>query len=188
MYRKALILVILVFSVISVMNAQNVKTVTDIILSGYSAKSFTSDPISDQDLETVLRCGIKAPSGMNRQPWKFIVIRETKTVTSIIKNATPGNILIIVAGVEPSQPGRTPDFDCALAMENMYIAAQALGLGSHIYVSSIGDINSTRRQELGIPDGYIAVAILRIGHVDRNVDATSSASPRNKFEDVVVYK
>lgn len=188
MYRKALTLLILIFSGFSAMTAQNTKTVTDVILSGYSAKSFTSDPVSDQDLETVLRCGIKAPSGMNRQPWKFIVIRESKTVTSIVKDAMPGNILIIVAGVEPAKPGQTPDFDCALAMENMYIAAEALGLGSHIYMSSIGDINSTRRQEIGMPDGYKAIAILRIGHVDRNVDATSSASPRNKFEDVVIYK
>lgn len=80
------------------------------------------------------------------------------------------------------------DFDCALATQNMYIAAQSLGLGAHIYGSPAKDINSTKKQALGIPDDYRAVTILRIGHIDKNVDATSSASSRKKMEDMVNYK
>jgi hypothetical protein len=73
-------------------------------------------------------------------------------------------------------------------MQNMYIAAQGLNLGAHIYLSSVGTINSTKKQALGIPDGYKATAILRIGHIDNKIDAASSASTRKEFDKVVIYK
>jgi nitroreductase len=70
----------------------------------------------------------------------------------------------------------------------MYIAAQSLGLGAHIYAGPVGNINSTKRQTLGIPEGYRAVSVLRVGNIDNDVDATSSASTRKKLEEVVNYK
>jgi nitroreductase len=78
------------------------------------------------------------------------------------------------------------DFDCALATENMFIAAQSLGLGAHIYTAPIRNINS-KRQEFEIPPDYRAIAVLRIGHIDDSVDAISSATSRKKDEEVVNY-
>ncbi|HBQ82405.1 MAG: hypothetical protein A2X05_13860 [Bacteroidetes bacterium GWE2_41_25] len=161
--------------------------VTDVILSGYSARMFTSEPVSDQDLDLILKCGIKAPSSRNLQPWKFTVVKDTALTKSTIGNINPGNVLIIVSGPE-SQEGTIVDFDCALATENMSIAALSLGMGARIYGGPVKNVNSTMRQSLEIPEGYRVVTILRIGHIDKSVDAVSAASARKKFEEVVNFK
>ena len=73
----------------------------------------------------------------------------------IIPDALKGNILIIISGQD--QPGRAAAvaFDCALATENMYLAAQSLGLGSHIYTGPIANLN-THKDSVGIPPAISA--------------------------------
>ncbi|MBN1158692.1 MAG: nitroreductase family protein [Bacteroidales bacterium] len=161
--------------------------VTDAILSTYSARNFTTKPVTDSQIETILKCGIKAPSARNSQMWKFTVVKSSTLLSELMPNITTGNILIIVSGQDANQPGMNVAFDCALATENMYLAAQNLGLGAHIYMAPVSGINS-RKQDLGIPDGYSVITVLRIGNVDQGVDAVSSASPRNSLEEVVNYR
>jgi nitroreductase len=160
--------------------------VTSAILSGYSERAYTSDPVTDQQLDLILKCGIKAPSARNGQPWRFTVIKDDATMKEIIDNVVSGNVLIIVSGAE-SQGGTTPDFDCGLATESMFIAAHSLGLGARIYGSPSGNINS-KKEVFQIPTGYKAVVVLRIGSIDKSVDAVSAATPRKKPEEIVNYK
>ena len=161
-------------------------SVTELILNSYSPRNFSSVPVSMGDLEMILKCGIKAPSAANRQPWKFIVVRNFPVMQQMIANVTEGNVLITICGVE-AQAGSTVDFDCGLATENMTVAAQSLGLGARIYAGPIGNINSTMKQTLQIPDGYRAVVVLRVGHIENVADAVSTATPRNSYEDVVTF-
>jgi nitroreductase len=163
-------------------------SVTDVILNSYSARMYTSEPVSDQDIDLILKCGIKAPSSRNGQPWKFTVVKDTALNKKMIGNINPGNIAIVVSGPETTQAGGGIEFDCALATENMNIAAQSLGLGARIYGGPVGNVNSTMKESLGIPSGYRVVTILRIGHIDKNVDVTSAASARKKQEELVNYK
>jgi len=163
-------------------------SVIDAIMSSYSARMFTSEPVSDSEIDLILKCGIKAPSARNSQLWKFTVVKDNTIIGDIVRNTTPGNVLIIISGQESGQTGINIDFDCALATENMYVAAQSLGLGAHIYAGPVDNINSTMKEILEIPEGYRAVSILRIGNIDKNVDATSSASTRKKLEEVVNFK
>lgn len=161
--------------------------VVDAIFSGYSVRNYTTQPVSDKQLDLILKCGIKAPSANNRQPWKFTVIRDDSTMKAIIKEVVPGNVLIIISAVEPQPGGRTPDFDCGLATHSMFVAAGGLGLGARIYGSPVGTINSTR-EVFQIPAGFRAVMVLRIGNIDKGVDAVSGASARKIQEDVVNFK
>jgi nitroreductase len=158
--------------------------VTDLILKSYSARTFTSEAVSDQDLNIILKCGIKAPSSRNGQPWKFTVVRDTARTKPIIGNINQGNVLILVSGPE----GQASDFDCALATENMNIAAQSLGLGARIYGGPVRSVNSTMKEKLQIPAGFSVVTILRIGHIENNADAISAASTRKNFEDIVNFR
>ena len=161
--------------------------VIDVIMSGYSAKMFTTKPVSDSEIDQIVKCGMKAPSGRNMQPWKFTVVKDQTMTKEILQDITAGNILIIISGQE-KQDGTVNVFDCALATENMYIAAQALGLGAHIYAGPVANINTTWKQKLEIPADYKAVTVLRVGSIDKSVDAVSSASTRKKPEEVVNYK
>ena len=189
MYKKSLVSFLFVlFSGFVMLKAQSSgNSVTDAILNGYSAKAFTTNAVSDNDIDLIIKCGMKAPSGRNIQPWKFTVIKDQTMTVEILKNITAGNILIVISG-QQKQDGTIDPFDCALATENMYIAAQSLGLGAHIYAGPVADINMNWKQKLGIPDDYKAVMVLRIGSVDKSVDAVSAASARKKPEEVVIYK
>ena len=189
MYKKAVMSVLLVlFSGFVILSAQTSgNSVVDVILKGYSAKIFTTNPVSDNEIDLIVKCGMKAPSGMNRQPWKFTVVKDQTMTGEILKNITAGNILIIVSG-QKRQDGMVDNFACALATENMYVAAQGLGLGVHIYAGPVANINTNLKQKLGIPDDFEAVTVLRVGSIDKSVDAVSAASTRKKLEEVVNYR
>ncbi len=159
---------------------------TGVILSGYSERSYTTEPVSGEQLDLILQCGIRAPSSRNQQPWRFTVIDDEATMKEIVSQAVAGNVLIIVSGAE-SATGGTPDFDCGLATESMFLAAHSLGLGARIYGSPVGGIND-RREHFRIPAGYKAVMILRIGKADKSVDAVTAATPRKSFEEVVNFR
>lgn len=162
--------------------------VIDVILSSYTARAFTAEPVSDSDIRLILQCGIKAPSARNSQMWKFTVVKDDGLCSDIVRGHKSGNVVILVSGQETAREGINVDFDCALATENMFIAAVGLGLGAHIYTGPVRNINSNMKEEYEIPEGYRVVSVLQIGHIDENVDATSSASPRNSFEEIVNYK
>jgi nitroreductase len=183
---KLSLLVIALFAVSKLIGQATDNCVTSLILSGYSEKEYTSEPVTDQQLDLILKCGIKAPSGRNIQPWKFTVIKDEATMKEIVNDVVPGNVLVIISGIE-SENGTTPDFDCGLATESMFVAAHSLGLGARIYGSPTGNINSNK-DLFEIPSGYKAVMVLRIGNTDKTVDAVSAATPRKKFEEVVNYK
>lgn len=163
-------------------NATN--EVINTILNGYSVRAYSSEPVSDQDIELIIDCGVKAPSARNTQGWKFTVIKNQDLVGQIVHNATPGNVVIIISGPESAERGMSVNFDCALATENMFIAAKSLGLGARIYTGPIGDVNA-KKPDFQIPEGYRAVAALRIGHLDKTVDAVSAASSRKAKAELV---
>ena len=183
---KLSLLVIALFAVSKLYGQISDNCVANVILSGYSERAYSSEPITDQQLDLILKCGIKAPSARNNQPWKFTIIKDETTMKEIINNVVPGNVLIIVSGFE-SEGGTTPDFDCGLATESMFVAAHGLGLGARIYGSPTGNINS-KKELFQIPSGYKAVVVLRIGNIDKSVDAVSAATPRKKPEEVINYK
>jgi nitroreductase len=48
----------------------------DVIYSQRAIRHFSARPVSDEAVETMLHAAIRAPSGGNRQPWRFVVIRD----------------------------------------------------------------------------------------------------------------
>jgi nitroreductase len=161
------------------------RDIVGFISSTYSARAFTAVKVTDEQLTAVLQCGIKAPSARNTQLWKFTVVRDKARGAKIVPDFKDGNVLIIVSGLEQSQPGIDVVFDCALAAENMYLAAQGLGLGAHMYAIPIDKINRTMKRELKIPEGYKAIIVLRVGHIQKNLDAVTGASTRKAYPEVV---
>lgn len=164
-----------------------IKSVPDVIMSGYSARSFSAEPVTDSDIETILKCGMKAPSARNIQPWRFTVIRNDDLVGEVLRASAPGNVLVIISGTEDNEAGTYVDYDCGLATQNMFIAAQSLGLGVRIYGSPISNIN-LKKGSFGVPEGFRAITVLRIGNIDKGIDAVSSASPRKAYEEIVIFK
>ena len=183
MKTRLLFIVIVIFITSDMYSQTNDNCVTSALLEAFSEKTYSSEPVTDQQLDLVLRCGIKAPSSRNKQPWKFTVVSNDSVMKEMIKDVVPGNVLVIISGIE-SESGTTPDFDCGLAAESMFAAAHGLGLGARIYGNPTSNINANK-EHFQIPSGYKAVVVLRIGNVDESVDAITAATPRKSPEEVI---
>lgn len=181
-------LIILLFFMLtssSALSQQAGNPVTDLLLSAWSPRNFTAVPVTDEQIDMILKCGIKAPSARNAQPWHFTVVKNDALMKEIIPNIVTGNVIIVVSGKESQQGGWT-SFDCGLATQNMFIAATSMGLGGRIYGGPVAAATS-RREALKIPEGFAPVMLLRIGNLEKGTDAVSGASPRKASEEVVNY-
>lgn len=185
--KLVVVAIVVLFLIVSMLGGETRKNdMIDLILSNYSTRNFSEKPVTDIEIEQILKCGIKAPSARNSQPWKFTVVKDMTKVKDAFRNINNGNVVIMVSGSESEMEGMNVDFDCALATENMFIAAQSLGLGARIYTGPVRKIDTEMRKILEIPEGYRVVAALRIGNPD-TLDATSSASTRKEMKEVVNF-
>ena len=64
------------------------KTIDDIIRNRHSARSFTDYIIPDQELMEILSAGIMAPSGKNRKPWRFVIVRNREAIKNVARKVT----------------------------------------------------------------------------------------------------
>jgi nitroreductase len=166
------------------MYAQDIDKAADKIVHHYAARDFVAGSISSTQLNTVLAAGVNAPSAMNRQPWQFTVVQNQGLAKQIISNVVDGNVLIVVSA-DVGKNDASIYLDCGLAVQSIYLAAQAIGLGSRIYTGPMNTLNGKLKNEL--PKGHTAVALVRIGRV-QPVDAVSAASKRKDASKVISNK
>lgn len=158
------------------------------IMNSYSGKEFKAGEVPDEVIETILQTGQKAPSAVNQQPWHFTVVRNPELAGQLAsRNYQVGGVVIVVSGKTNESVGVSVAFDCALATQNMYIAAQSLGYGAHLYYGGVDEINSDMKDTLGIPEEYDAQIIMLVGQISEDLDSLSSASSREMIEDNVNY-
>ena len=183
-----LILSMVLMSGFSQLFAQQNAGPTAAISNHYAARNFVAGAIPKGDLDLIIEAGIRAPSANNRQPWHFTVVQNQDLAKQLVSAVVDGNVLIVVSTQGDGKTNGSQILDCALAVENIYLAAQALGYGSRIQTGPMDTLNSRFKTQLGLPSGYSAVALIRIGKVQGPVDAASSASPRKRAEELVTYK
>jgi len=115
----------------------------------------------------LLKVAMAAPSACNIQPWDFIVVDNDKTIEGIKDSIekygdynTP--LIMVITGNNKFIPWKDNGIiDCALAMENIMIAAPVLGLGT----VCIGGFNRKKVKDiLNIPDDIEAIGMLYIGY------------------------
>lgn len=49
----------------------------------FSARKFTAEPVSKEDLEYIMECVRLAPSACNRQPWKWLIVRSEQAMKKL---------------------------------------------------------------------------------------------------------
>jgi len=157
------------------------------IINHYGGRNYLAGPVNQSDLDQIIQAGIRAPSAGNRQPWHFTVVQNMDLARRIIPNVTDGNVLIVISAPGDGRTNGAQILDCGLAAQSMYLAAQALGLGSLIYTGPVEAVNRTLKSDLSLPEGHSVVVIVRVGRIQQ-VDAASAASRRNAPENVVTYK
>lgn len=110
--------------------------VLDAIFTRRSIRSYTDKKIPDDDLTTVLKAGMHAPSAVNKQPWEFIVIKNKETFSKIMAihsastmlNGADTAILVCIDTNTQHADGYGIQ-DCSAAIQNMLLASHGLGIG-----------------------------------------------------------
>jgi nitroreductase len=160
------------------------------ILGRRSIRSYTAEPVEEDKLELILKCGIYSPTGRGIQPWYFTVVKNRTLLDEISavnkrlaatgsdpyykKSATDKNydnfrgapMAIIASGKNGEKYN---EVDCANAITNMCVAAHSLGLGS-CYIASFRPAFSTPegnaiKKKLGIPESYIPFFAISLGYI-----------------------
>ena len=186
MKKKIIAMLIGMMLCVFSLSAQDGTARLGVILRNFSPRThFTTGAIPRADLDLIIQTGVNTGSAGNRQPWFFTVVQDLSLAQKIVSQAVEGNIIIVV-----STEGTTSReiIDCALATQSMYLAAQALGYGSQIYIAPIERLNNELKGELGLPASRNAVLAVRIGRLAPGIDAVSSASPRKAASEVVTWK
>jgi nitroreductase len=153
-----------------------------------SVRAYTQEPVSKEQTEAILEAGTWAPTGMHREPWKFIVIEdkqlikyfsdETKLLVQQImpplakQFATEADIvcykapvLILICSEKDDQWDNLNLLDCVLAAQNMFLKAYELGLGT-CYMGFVNFLNNDPEalKKIGIPENYKMMVPFVLGH------------------------
>lgn len=135
-----------------------------------SRREFTAEPVDMQDLQEIVTAGIWAPSGLNNQPWRFVVITDAKTREEL---STTTHYSHIVLGA-PALIGVFLDTDAVYdvvkdhqsvgaCIQNMLLAAESLALGA-VWLGQILLKKEEVNQIIGIEERYELMAMLAVGH------------------------
>lgn len=182
--------------------------IIDAIKNRRSTRQFTDEQILDEQMDTLLESAIWAPSGSNSQSWLFTAIQSKEVLMKLndyvregLQTWTPkdDNIskmpairqhaqkedynfyyhapTLIIASNRPNYDNAMAD--CALALENMFLAAESMELGS-CYINQLRWLNDyvplrDYLAELGVPREHVICSAAAVGR-----KAKSSNAPERK--------
>ncbi|NOY54154.1 MAG: nitroreductase [Deltaproteobacteria bacterium] len=160
-----------------------------------SIRSFIDKTIPKEVLTRVLNAGRLAPSAVNLQPWRFIVIREPVTKMELVEctrggkhtHLGMGDVILVACGNEKECYQRQGNYmktfaiDVAIALEQMILAATAEGLGT----CWIGAFDEEKvKTLLDIPDPWRVVAMTPLGYPDESPPDRG----RKSLDEIVCYE
>ena len=159
--------------------------VLEVISSRRSHRSYKEDQLTEESRSAILKAGLESPSARNQQPWNFTVVQDKALIQEVHDEAAR------VMGKNGSPRFADPNFqifyyaptvififgendfpwtqvDCGIAVENMALAAEGLGIGSVILglpkPAFNGDKADELRAKLQCPEGYDFVVALALGY------------------------
>ncbi len=165
-----------------------------------SIRKYLDKPVEHEKLEIIVKCGINAPSGMNRQPWIVRVVEDQKLiadVNEVFKQENPEQVARdkdfknmfrnapnLICVCTPANGGG--ELDAGLLGENMMLAAQSMGLGTCCLGGPVRFLLSNEKckfflDRLDIPADYKLNYILAIGYPDEQPDAKPRDASKVKY-------
>jgi len=146
----------------------------DDLFARRSIRKFTSESVSEEQIDMILKAAMAAPSAGNRKPWHFVVIAERPLLSALAeahpyaKMLNEAPLCIVPCGEPGLSFADRPAYwvqDVSAATENILLAAVGLGLGAvWCGVHPVPERVEAVRRILGIPDHIIPLALVAIGH------------------------
>lgn len=161
------------------------------IMERRSVRSFTEQPVTDVQVEQILRAGMNAPSAGNAQPWEFVVIRNKETLTKITTIneyaafAPSASVGILACGNLSLEKFKGYWVqDVSAAVENMLLAVHGLGLGAvWTGIYPMQDRVIAFQRLVNTPDEVIPLGLIVIGHTQSMPQPVSRFKPERIHND-----
>lgn len=153
-----------------------------------SHRAYATEQLSQEQLDTIVRCALQSPSANNAQPWHFSVVQDQGLLTSIHKAAaeTAKNMdeskrsvrfhddafqvfyhAPTVIFISAPAGHSFAEIDCGIAACQIALAAQSLGLGSVILglprLAFMGGQQQDLEKALQFPEGHHFVIAIALG-------------------------
>ncbi|MDR0400136.1 MAG: nitroreductase family protein [Treponema sp.] len=191
------------------------RDIMDIIRSRRSTRSFEERPVPRKDLDLLLEAAIWAPSGSNSQSWLFTAITRRDVLLELNEKMRQGFLVWTPDDDYPAKQGakagagrenfnfynhapvliiasNRPNYenaiaDCSLALENIFLTAESLGLGS-CYINAPHWLRNDKGVrdflfELGIPREHTICSSAAVGYIKK-----PSAPPPRKEHTIRVIE
>lgn len=170
--------------------------VIETIMARRSIRNYKAEPVAKETMDTILLCGINAPSGMNRQSWEVRYMDNPQTIAKLKKMMVEANPNANPEGVEGCFRGaptlvfiaNDPSYDfsaidCGLLSQNIMLSAWSLNVGSVCLGSPIRFIkNSPEALELlGFSEGFNPIICIGLGYSLENPDAKPRDASKIKY-------
>lgn len=145
-----------------------------------SARAYSAEKLTQAELDSILKAGLQAPTGMNRQEIRFLVVSGDNPILEELddemrrlrgQEKQPINFyygaptLILLSAEDGFKWSKV---DAGITVQNMVLAAESLGLGTLIigciYDALHGEKKEYFSQALQIPEGYTFEIALAVGH------------------------
>ena len=140
-----------------------------------SVRKFTNQAPSPEQIETLLRCAMSAPTAMNKQPWLFCVVYEPELLRQIGEQQPNTHIdenvqvcFVMCGDLRKTLEGRAQEFwihDVSAATENLLLAAHSMGLGAvWCAVQPSEEKIEQIREILSMPKYLVPLCVVPVGY------------------------
>lgn len=181
------------------------EAVDNVIMSRRSIRNYKQIPVSRDTMQVILKAGINAPNGQNRQSWEIRVVDNPDTMSEIKAAMSAANPDVPMAGdsfrnapvMAFIAADTSSDFsllDCGMLSENMVLSAWSMGVGSICLGSPVRFLDGSESirsnpeirkvmDKLGFSEGYQLVLCVGFGYPLESPDAKPRDESKFRFVD-----
>lgn len=152
--------------------------VIEAIKTRRSIRHYTSKPVPDDVITHIIEAGIWAPSGLNNQPWRFVILqseklkKELSQCTSYSRIIKESQACICVFYHVPSGYNRDKDImGIGACIQNMLLAAHDKGLGA-VWLGEILNKKQKVNELLAVSSDYELMAVIALGYPNEKGHST----------------
>ncbi len=156
----------------------------------FSARKFTSEAVSLEDVDYIMECVRLAPSAVNRQPWHWLIVRSDEAKEKLQECydrewfKTAPMYIVGMKNVNENWVRRYDekphgDIDVAIAAEHLCLAATERGLGT----CWVYNYDTDKMQQFFPHEGFEAVVIIPLGHIAE--DCPHAEKKRKEMNEIV---
>jgi len=161
----------------------------EVMYTRRSIREYTDEPVTDEQVETMLKAAMAAPSFQDLCPWHFDVVRKRKLLDKLAETHKYAHMLakaplaVVVCGDSEVSERHWVEDTCA-ATQNLLLAVTTLGLGG-VWISVYPNKKRMKyvSQVLNIPDDMEVLCLVAIGHPAEEQHAHTQYDPKRVHYD-----